>query len=108
MKIRDVPNNNMVPGSDTWVGLTLTSIANALPVVKRSTEAVKIEIPNDFFILFLTFSLNVLNNVDRLIFFHHEIFQFRVKENYFRPRRSLSYEQLLCQIRMIQHGLNKP
>ena len=79
MKIRAVPNNNIIPGSDTGVGLTLTSIANALPVVKRSTDAVKIEIPNDFFMLFLTFPLNVLNNVDKLIFLNHGIFQFRVK-----------------------------
>ena len=80
MRIRDVPNNNIIPDSDTGAGLTLTNMAKALPVVKRSTEAVKIEIPN-FFMLFLTFSLDVLNSVDCLVLLHHGIYLFRVKEN---------------------------
>lgn len=69
MTVRDAPNSNMVPGSDTGVGLTLRNIANALPVVKSSNEAVKTGIRNDFFILFLSFSLNVVNNIESLIFF---------------------------------------
>ena len=55
MRVNDAPNNNMVPGSDTGVGLTLRNIANALPVVKSSAEAVKTGIHNDFFIPFLFF-----------------------------------------------------
>ena len=76
MRIRDVPNNNIIPGSDTGVGLTLTCNANEFPLVKRSTEAVKIPIPNDFFMLFLTFSLNIFNNVDRLFFCTTEFVNF--------------------------------
>jgi hypothetical protein len=55
MTVMHVPNINMVPGSDTGVGLILRNIANALPVVKSSNEAVKTGIRNDFFILLLFF-----------------------------------------------------
>jgi hypothetical protein len=87
MTVMHVPNINMVPGSDTGVGLILRNIANALPVVKSSNEAVKTGIRNDFFILFLFFLYKVVNNVEGLFLRQRDFSISGKSKRYFRSER---------------------